>query len=555
MKIDDYMNPNRSNVQTDCFVLSGTEINDICQKDIDTESDYIGIKNDEGEMLGAIRTERLRYILTHDQNMKFSQILDHLSVGVIAIDPDSRIFYVNPAYSRILDVLPGKIIGRYMNKVEKNAALLQVLKTRRAEQRETQLIQSVNKYVAVNMFPLYQDGEFAGACSLFTDITELNHLTNEVERISHVAEEYNRQIQAQEFLKSHHVIGESDAYMKCVRKALMVARTDASVLIRGENGTGKEVICKMIQENGERAKKPFIKVNCAAIPEALMESELFGYEEGSFTGAKKGGRAGKFQLAEGGTLFLDEIGDIPLAMQAKLLRVLQEGEIERIGGQESIPVDVRVIAATNQPLEKMIEDGTFRMDLYYRLNVVTIEIPPLRERGNDMILLANEFLREFNQKYHQDKRLSKDAYMALLQYPWPGNVRELRNILESAVVLSMDDVITASDFPNVVLNMKTASAELPMRNESEKRMVSAELSMRNENETRTVSVQPSTGNDNETECPVYGALKEEVEAFEKKVIRDTLKRFGGNRNQAMEALQVPRRTFYRKLSEYGISGK
>lgn len=171
----------------------------------------------------------------------------------------------------------------------------------------------------------------------------------------------------------------------------MVASTDASVLIRGENGTGKEVICKIVQENSARRNQPFIKVNCAAIPEALIESELFGYEEGSFTGAKKGGRAGKFELAHGGTIFLDEIGDLPMAMQAKLLRVLQEGEIEKVGGQKSVPIDVRVIAATNQPLEQMIEDGTFRMDLYFRLNVISIEIPPLRKRGSDVILLANDF--------------------------------------------------------------------------------------------------------------------------------------------------------------------
>lgn len=527
MEIIRFMNPNRKDVATSAFLPTDIRIRDIDQQILNTQEKYIGIRDAQGNMLGAIQAERLRFIYQWNQFMDMAQILDHLSIGVIAVDKESRIFYVNPAYSDILNVAPGKIIGRYMNKIEKDAALLDVLKTGKPKKSEKQLIQSVQKYVSVNMFPLYRKGEVVGACSLFTDITELNHLTSEVQRISQVAEEYNQEIKARDFLKTNHIIGESEIYLNCIRKAMMVASTDASVLIRGENGTGKEVICKMVQENSVRAKRPFIKVNCAAIPEALIESELFGYEEGSFTGAKKGGRAGKFELAHGGTIFLDEIGDLPMAMQAKLLRVLQEGEIEKVGGQKNIPIDVRVIAATNQPLEQMIEDGTFRMDLYFRLNVITIEIPPLRKRGSDVILLANEFLDTFNHKYQKEKHLRESAYQALLNYNWPGNVRELRNVVESAVVLTMGDSIDVKDLPEHISGVQTNHADIS--SEHAKEAFSDEDMLHG------------------------GSLKEQVEAYEKHLIAATLERCNGDRNAAIKELNISRRTFYRKMSEYHLS--
>ena len=527
MEIIRFMNPNRKNVETKSFLPAGIRIRDIDQRVLNTEEKYIGIVDENGKMLGAIQAERLRFIYQWNQTMDMAQILDHLSIGIIAVDKESRIFYVNPAYSDILNVAPGKIIGRYMNQIEKDAALLEVLETHQPKRSEKQLIQSVQKYVSVNMFPLYQQGEFIGACSLFTDITELNHLTSEVQRISQVAEEYNQEIRARDFLKTNHIIGESEVYLNCIRKAMMVASTDASVLIRGENGTGKEVICKIIQENSARMNQPFIKVNCAAIPEALIESELFGYEEGSFTGAKKGGRAGKFELAHGGTIFLDEIGDLPMAMQAKLLRVLQEGEIEKVGGQKSIPIDVRVIAATNQPLEQMIEDGTFRMDLYFRLNVISIEIPPLRKRGSDIILLANEFLDTFNRKYQKEKHLKESAYQALMNYKWPGNVRELRNVVESAVVLTISDSIGAGDLPEHISGV--AARETVQQETKADKFSLLEDGMQ------------------------FDSLKEQMEAYEKHVIAAALDRCHGDRNAVIQELKVSRRTFYRKLSEYDLS--
>lgn len=242
---------------------------------------------------------------------------------------------------------------------------------------------------------------------------------------------------------------------------------------------------------------------------------------------KKGGRAGKFELAHGGTIFLDEIGDLPMAMQAKLLRVLQEGEIEKVGGQKNIPIDVRVIAATNQPLEQMIEDGTFRMDLYFRLNVISIEIPPLRKRGSDVILLANEFLDTFNHKYQKEKHLKESAYQALMNYKWPGNVRELRNVVESAVVLTMSDSIGAGDLPEHISGV--AAVETVQQDVQTKDFSMLEDGM------------------------YFDSLKEQVEAYEKHVIAAALERCHGDRNAVIQELKVSRRTFYRKLSEYGLS--
>lgn len=227
-----------------------------------------------------------------------------------------------------------------------------------------------------------------------------------------------------------------------------VAGSDSTVLITGESGTGKEELAKFLHSESGRRDGPMIAINCGAIPEALVESELFGYESGSFTGAKKSGAVGKLELANGGTLFLDEIGELPLLAQTKLLRFLQERTIERIGGRKYIPVDVRIVAATNRDLEEMIRQHTFRQDLYYRLNVIPMQMPPLRERGADILLLAYHFLRHYNKKLHKSiAGFDRQAEQILLRYPWPGNVRELRNIVEFLVNIALGDLVTAQDLP------------------------------------------------------------------------------------------------------------
>lgn len=289
-----------------------------------------------------------------------------------------------------------------------------------------------------------------------------------------------------------------------------ILETDTTVLIRGESGTGKELIANVIHHNGPRAAKPFIKVNIAALPDSLIESELFGYEKGAFTGAVTA-RAGRFELADKGTLFLDEIGDVPLSTQVRLLRVLQEREIERLGSLHTVPIDVRVVAATHKNLETMVKSGQFREDLYYRLNVYPIYLPPLRERQTDIIPLAENFIEEFCRKYGKSvKRISTPAIDMMTSYHWPGNIRELQNCMERAVLLSSDEVIHGYH-----LNPALQTAEF--------------------SGTREVRT-----------------LREAVEAYEKELIIDALKTADGNRSLATRMLGSTERIIGYKCRQYRI---
>jgi Nif-specific regulatory protein len=292
-----------------------------------------------------------------------------------------------------------------------------------------------------------------------------------------------------------------------------VARTNTTVLIRGESGTGKELIAQAIHYNSLRARKPFIKVSCAALPETLIESELFGYEKGAFTGAVER-RKGRFELAQGGTLFLDEIGDVHLPTQVKLLRVLQEREFERLGGTEPVKVNVRLIAATNKDMEEAIRQGTFREDLFYRLNVFVIYIPPLRERKPDVLLLADHFLQRFAQEHGKDiRRISTPAIDMLTAYHWPGNVRELQNVIERAVLVCDGQVIHAHHLPPT---LQTAEASGTVMNVS---------------------------------------LSEAVAAFERDLLQDALKTTRGNRAKAARLLRTTDRIFNYKVRQLGIDWK
>ena len=538
LMLRDLMNPNMAAKPASLTLPGGLYLQDVDPGQlIGTVSEYVRITGEDGRIVGAVKTERLCYLIEKQRDAEFLQILDALDVGIVAIDRDSRIFYVNPAYAKILGVETAKILGRYMSVIEPDAALLQVLKTGKPRHIDKQLIHSVGTFVSASMYPLLTasggdgrdsgdsrdsgDGEagevgetgareIQGAFSIFTDITQLNMLHNEVRRISQVAEEYNRQIEAKKLLDARCVIGESKRWMDCIDKALKVAHTDAMVLLRGENGSGKEIVADIIRENSARKNKPLITVNCSAIPESLIESELFGYEEGAFTGASKGGKLGKFQLADGGTLFLDEIGDMPFHMQAKLLRALQEGEVEKVGRQENVPVDVRVIAATNKPLEDMVRAGTFREDLYYRLNVITITLPPLRQRGNDVLLLADHFLQQYNQKYHRAAAMDRTVLQTLLNHSWPGNVRELKHTVESAVVLCDGDLIRVKDLPAALQQTLDETAAENLLSKGVRQETSGDA----DGAAGRVAAGGSAGY--QMRC---ATLKEEVEAFERQVRR------------------------------------
>jgi len=335
-------------------------------------------------------------------------------------------------------------------------------------------------------------------------------------RIRQVSDRYriiaeNRELR--EALQSRHriegIIGESGHMLEVVSLVHRVAPSEATVLIRGESGTGKELIAKAIHFASPRASGPLVKVNCAALPETLLESELFGHEKGAFTGAVTS-RQGRFELANGGTLFLDEIGDLPLNLQAKLLRVLQEREYEKVGSSRPVKVNVRILAASHRPLEALIKAGQLREDLYYRLNVVTILIPPLRERRSDLSLLIDHFLRRFAEKNGKTIRgLTHEARDILLRYDYPGNVRELENLIERAVVLTRDDVIGSGDLP--------------------------------------LTVQ-----DPEVEDEKGTNLTATVEAVERRMIRDALARSEGVQTRAAELLGISERALRYKLIKYGF---
>ena len=325
------------------------------------------------------------------------------------------------------------------------------------------------------------------------------------------------------------IIGKSTGVLEVYAVLERVADTPTTVLITGESGTGKELVARALHENSSRSDKPFIKVNCAAIPRDLMESELFGYERGAFTGAV-GSKPGRFELASGGTLFLDEIGTIPVEMQVKLLRALQESEFERVGGIKTIRVDVRLVAATNSDLKREIGAGTFREDLYYRLNVVPIRLPPLRERIDDLGPLSAHFIAKFNARLKKSVlRIDAEAQRLLDAYPWPGNVRELENVIERAVLFSDVDAIRASDLAPEVRGM----AESP-------RPPSAS--------------QPALG-----DTPSSDGLKEQVKAamsrLERDLIQAALGQTSGNVTHAARLLKISRKGLQLKMKELGLREK
>ena len=309
------------------------------------------------------------------------------------------------------------------------------------------------------------------------------------------------------------IVAESPAMKEVLRLAAKVAQTDATVLILGESGTGKEVLANLIYELSGRKARPFLKLNCAAIPEGLLESELFGHERGAFTGADKA-KPGLFELAHRGTLFLDEIGDLPLSLQAKLLRVLQDGTIRRVGGLKEIKVDVRIIAATNRDLEEMVKEGAFREDLFWRLNVFSLRIPPLRKRREDILPLARFFLKKFSAKHGKTiTDFSREALEALLSYHFPGNVRELENIVERAVILAEDELITKEDLPPLL-----------------------------------------RGTEEPTSLLEHLPLPEAVAYLEKERIRKAMEEAGGVKTRAAELLGISERVLRYKLAKYGLEG-
>lgn len=367
----------------------------------------------------AVNLAELRRV-ERSRAARIKVVLDSVVQGVIATDELGCVTIYNPAAERIFNIPGEQVLGRQVQDVIPNTKMHKVLESGEMQMAE---LQDVNGgIIATSRIPIMIGSKRVGVVSTFEDVTKIQYLEQQI----------RKQMHAKGFIAKYtfqDILTVSPIMMELKEMAALYASTDSSVLIQGESGTGKELFSQSIHCNSKRSSGPFVAVNCAAIPEHLLESELFGYEGGAFTGAKKEGKQGLFELAHKGTIFLDEIGEIPKALQARLLRVLQEKEIMRVGGDKIIPIDIRIISATNKNLEKKKEHGEFREDLYYRLNVFNLKIPPLRERKEDIIVLAMAFLKRFTTELDLSK-IAQELKPMLVVYDWPGNIRELYNIME-----------------------------------------------------------------------------------------------------------------------------
>ena len=485
----------------------------------------IEVTDEYNRKIGEVPRTLIEEILKVRPTECIGEMLGCIEAGIAAVDPDCVIFYANEMFVEQMEIPLQQLIGRGMDEFIPATATKTCLKTG----QKLVLKEGAKGGRDAIIYPLKDnDGEVMGAMVVSFNMDQKNDATRYAHAIyEEVKDRYLFSEDEEANINGTRILGQSEAFLEMLRKAAVVAETDVEVMLRGESGSGKEIVARYIHNMSGRADKPFVAVNCAAIPENLLESELFGYEKGAFTGAKSEGKAGKFELAEGGTLFLDEIGDMPLTMQTKLLRAIQEKEIEKVGSEKKITVDVRLISATNRPLEEMIAEKEFRDDLYYRLNTVELIIPALRERREDIPLFLNYFLKLFNEKYNKNVSLDQGAISVLYEYDWPGNLREFKHCVENAVILNEGEVLNRAAISEII-GIPAEGSEGGASGEK-----TADLGSH---------VMPRQ-------------LKEAVAIVEKKTIMATLEACGGDREKAIEMLGLSRRTFYRKVSEHGISLK
>jgi transcriptional regulator with PAS, ATPase and Fis domain len=417
-------------------------------------------------------------------NIKFSKVLECSSDLICFIDENRRVSYMNPSYKKYFPDSSKHALGKDLKDIAPDGLRMKVFNTR--ERVENLVYQKEGTDIISTIEPIFIDEKFKGIIAILRPVSQIRNVLNKLEKsqeeVNYYKEELFRYSKLSESFSN--IIGSSRSLQDSLHIADRASKSISTVLLRGESGTGKELIAKAIHNNSKRKDKPFIRVNCAAIPENLLESELFGYEKGAFTGAVKS-KPGKFSLADGGTIFLDEIGDMQKSMQIKLLRVLQEKEFESVGGLTTQKVDVRVIAATNRHLEEMIEKGEFRGDLYYRLNVITVQLPPLRNRKEDICLLVEHFISKINRKLEKDiQGINKEAIADLQDYNWPGNIRELENIIERAINMCEGTIITEKDLPTYLTNIspkkegniKQVNGDMSTMEEYEKEIIAMAMS-------------------------------------------------------------------------------
>ncbi|MBS4172005.1 sigma 54-interacting transcriptional regulator [Bacillus sp. FJAT-49736] len=458
------------------------------------------------------------------------EIINLAAERIVVVDRDGIIRYINSAYCEFLGTTVEDATDKPVQDIIENSRMHIVARTGQAELAAVQPIN--DSEMIANRYPLYIEEELVGAVGtvMFKNPQEWWEYSKKIQPILEELNYYKNNFE--KGLASKYtfedLIGSSTEFIKSKMLAEKISVNHSAVLLLGESGTGKELFAHAIHHNSPRQHFPLVRINCASIPEHLLESELFGYEDGAFTGAKRGGKKGKFELANYGTIFLDEIGDMPLPMQSKLLRVLQEKEIERVGGQKPIFIDVRIIAATHRNLEKMVEEGTFRQDLYYRLNVIKIEIPPLRNRKEDIPAIAFNLLKKLERKFHRNGIvLSEEVLLKLMNHKWPGNIRELENVLERA--------INVLDGTNTV-KMK----HLPLYLQDDDIYISGYPSFSLD------SMPPN--NREESVAP----LKDILSFVEKNAIIQALKKTNGNRLEAAKLLGISKTSLYDKCKSYQI---
>lgn len=445
------------------------------------------------------------------ENQLLKVIFEDSKEGIVMVDKDGYIVMMNKAYTDFLDIDPDYAIGKNVEDIIENTRLNIVLNTGKEEIGQIQKMKG-NDCVTLRI-PIIQDDEVVGAIGrlVYKDVSEVGALYKKLEIAKKELDLYKEHLKkAQgEYFAINNIIDNSPKIRELKNMVKRVAKSDSTILITGESGTGKEVFANAIHETSQRQNNNYIKVNCAAIPSNILESELFGYEEGAFTGAKKGGKVGKFELANKGTIFLDEIGDMSFDMQAKILRVIQEKTVVRVGGHHGKKVDIKIVAATNQDLETKIEKGEFREDLFYRLNVIPFKIPPLRERPDDIPILCDYFINKYNKKfgiYIED--IHSEAMNYLKKYSWPGNVRELENAIERIYNFIDSDTIGKKHLSKKILN-------------------------------------------SEEKFP-KGELNTLLDEYEKQIITRLLKTYDNKKSRVAEKLGINRGTLYQKLKKYAI---
>lgn len=479
-------------------ILADTD--EVKEKLLEKQDYFIDFINQMADLLISKLMEREKNIQLRIMRQRLISIIDSIDSGIIAVDERGNIIYYN------------SLVYEFINETDikkRNMSIYKLIERPYIKKLINQCESFKNKEI---IFPINNRSIYALISGKSIVIEDENiGAVLLLKKMSDVYSEVNEFSNSNVITSFEDIIGNSVELQSIKKKATIIAKSSSTVLIQGESGTGKELFARAIHSCSNVAEGPFIAINCAAIPDNLLESEFFGYEDGAFTGAKKGGKIGKFQLADGGTIFLDEIGEMPLHLQTKLLRVLQERCVEKLGSSESIPINVRVIAATNRNLEGMIKTGEYREDLYYRLNVIPLTIPPLRQRKGDIKLLIYYFLKVYNQRLSKNiKGFSLDVEEILINYQWKGNVRELQNVVEYAINMASGDYIRLNDIP-IRMNNKKVNEE--------------------KNKFQIISLNQLT----------------------QKHIFDTLEYYGKDlegKTMAANALGISLATLYRKLKEY-----